>query len=58
MCVAPKSKLDKLSEIAYARFQELSAEEQKSNLKVISKLKFRTSKTTRVPHAPLLRARL
>jgi hypothetical protein len=55
--MAPKPKLDRLSDIAYARFQELSAEEQKSNLKVISKLKFRTSKTTRVPHTPLLRPR-
>jgi hypothetical protein len=54
--VPSKSKLDKLAEAAYARFQELRADEQKKRFKAISNLKFRSRKATRGPQVPLSHA--
>jgi hypothetical protein len=54
--VPSKSKLDKLAEAAYARFQELPADVQKKRFKVISNLKFRPRKATRGPQVLLSRA--
>jgi hypothetical protein len=44
--MATKSKLDKLAEVAYARFQLLPAKKQKNTVKAVKKLKFRWSKAT------------